>query len=157
MICSFRESQARELDLPRQHVLSNKACVALALRNPQKPEQLIKLKDVSTSERRRYGEQLIELLKNLSSMVSEGRQALPDKIAPPRRLPKPVLKNLTDTLNKMSESMGLDVQLLMRRRWKNQLLESIDKDDPFSHLPPELLGFRRQLVSEPLIELLKQA
>ena len=91
LICAFREAEARSLDLPRQHVLTHQAVIALALRNPQKPSELHKLKDVSPAERKRYGAKITGLLADLSLKLSRAsseksadvHHELPDKIPPP--------------------------------------------------------------------------
>jgi ribonuclease D len=163
LICAYREAQARRQDLPRQHVLTHQAVIALALRNPQKPSELHKLKDVSPAERKRHGAAITEMLADLSDKLNDqqsnacvnSNQQLPDKIPPPTKLPKPLSKLFDERLNQIARSAGLDAQLLMRRRWKNQLLQSVKQFDPQAHLPAELLGFREKLIALPLIELLR--
>ena len=163
LICAFREEEARRQDLPRQHVLTHQAVIALALRNPQKPSELHRLKDVSPAERKRHGAAITELLSDLSDKLNDQQsnayvnpnEQLPDKIPPPTRLPKPLSKLFDERLNQIARSAGLDAQLLMRRRWKNQLLQSVKQSDPQAHLPAELLGFREKLIALPLIELLR--
>ena len=163
LICAFREAEARSLDLPRQHVLTHQAVIALALRNPQKPSELHKLKDVSPAERKRYGAKITGLLADLSLKLSrpsseksaDVHHELPDVIPPPTRLPKPISKMFNERLNQIAENLGLETQLLMRRRWKNQLLHSIKQPDAHANLPAELLGFRKNVVTEPLIGLLR--
>ena len=68
---------------------------------------------------------------------------------------QPISKMFNECLNQIAENLGLETQLLMRRRWKNQLLHSIKQPDAHAHLPAELLGFRKNVVTEPLIGLLR--
>ncbi|WP_111656314.1 ribonuclease D [Isoalcanivorax indicus] len=141
-LARWRDIQARERDMPRGFLVRDPAMLALALEGPQRREQLAAL-DLHPSTIRRDGDTLLALLR-------EGEtQTPPDALpGPPTPEERQLIKALRSRVAEIAESMQLGTEVLMRRRWLEALARAPEQ------LPEPLLGWRHDVVTRPLLEML---
>jgi ribonuclease D len=152
VLAAWRESQARERDLPRNFVLRESALVALARRQPVKPADLASIPDLAPKQLERLGETLLRL-------VREGRQVAPED-QPPRAARgardergRELVDRMQERVRLRAEELGLAAPVLASRRELKQLLVRAPGDGP----PPALAGWRWEAIGADLEGLLAEA
>ncbi|KAF0806640.1 ribonuclease D [Alcanivorax xiamenensis] len=141
-LARWREETARQRDLPRSFVLKDPVMLELSRRSRVDRSALQSL-GLHPKLVQRDGERIIACLQ-------QGRRQ-----APPEPLPEPLdrpqrdrVKQLRDRVTVLAGDLGLQPEVLVRRRWLEALVR-----DPAS-LPEPLRGWRREPVAEPLLEML---
>ncbi|WP_421705899.1 ribonuclease D [Alloalcanivorax xenomutans] len=141
-LARWREETARQRDLPRSFVLKDPVMLELSQRRRLDRSTLQSL-GLHPKLIQRDGERIIACLE-------QGRRE-----TPPRPLPEPLarsqrdqVKQLRDRVTAVANDLGLQPEVLVRRRWLEALVR-----DPES-LPEPLRGWRREPVAEPLLEML---
>ena len=142
VLARWRDSTARERDLPRGFLVRDPALLALAQEAPQRRDALAGL-DVHPSVVRRDGDTLLALLR-------EGEQREPPAPlpGPPTPEERALIKALRARVAAIAESLGMSTDVLMRRRW----LEALVRDP--AHPPAPLQGWRQDVITRPLLEML---
>lgn len=138
----WRDRQARSADLPRSFVVRDEQLVAVADANPGAMDALGSL-DLHPSAIRRHGETLLALLAE----ASDGPEP-PPLPGPPEPELRDLVKRLRKRVGDIAEGLSLTPEVLMRRKWLEALVR--DPENP----PPPLLGWRLDVVTRPLLEVL---
>lgn len=141
-LAAWREEQARARNLPRGFVLRDDDLLLLAR---ERPDSRNRLKDLGLHPGllRRDGEELLRLV--VDSRGDTGPGPLP---GPPNADERALVKKLRRRVAELASELGLEPEVLMRRRWLESLVRH--PEDP----PLALTGWRRSRVTEPLLELL---
>ena len=141
-LARWRDAMARERDLPRGFVIRDPALLALAQAGPTSRDQLADL-DLHPSLVRRDGDTLLALLR-------EGEQQTPPPAlpGPPDPAQRQLIKQLRARVTEIGKDMGLEPEILMRRRW----LEAMVREP--GTVPEPLTGWRHDPVARPLLEML---
>lgn len=141
----WREATARELDKPRSHVVPDPVLCAIAQRRPQTVQQLRAIPDFHPMSLRKHGETLLRIVREVPADV-----VVPPLAPPLPREAKSALAALRDVAAKVAGELGVETEVLVRRRYLEAILESVRNGAPA--LPPMLDGWRRPLVGERLLD-----
>lgn len=140
-LCTWREGEARQRDMPRNHLLKENVCMSLAQAMPKYLATLGQ-PDLEGKTLRKYGETLLQIITSASEREDQ-----------PPRLPLPldraqgeVLKLLRKKVNLLAEAAGLPPEILIRKK-ELEVLVQAEKPE----LTGRLLGWRRVIVGEPLV------
>ena len=147
----WRDQMSKALNQPRSFILKNVTMHDLVEKNPRNNFQLSQMKDIRQNVIREHGKTILDLLK-----------FLPEEDEWPLRLARPVKQNskdLSPQIEALIESVvlktGIPREVLLRKKWMHAIYKYVvfhlDEDD----LPDYLLGWRYDLLTQPLIELLR--
>lgn len=138
----WRDAQARRANLPRGFVIRDEQLVAIAAANPAGSGALAGL-GLHPSALRRHGETLLALL----AQAEEGPEPAPLP-GPPEPALRDLVKRLRARTAEIAAALELTPEVLMRRKWLEALVRHPDD------LPEPLLGWRRDVITRPLLEVL---
>ena len=151
-LAKLRERYARERNIPLKYVLPDDVMIGLVSLRPKGVDELAQLRRIDAGTRRNLGESILEA-------VQRG-EALPED-ALPMRAPKPLgaqREALVATMAVLVSALAAENELPTTLLLPRAALERIAREAPQS---PEALGdlveltaWRRQLVVEPLWQLL---
>ena len=145
-LCAWREQESRARNMPRNHLLKENVCMALAQNMPKYLATLAQ-PGLEGKTLRRYGETLLEIITRAA-----------EREDPPQRLPQPlnreqgeVLKLLRKKVTELAEAAGLPSEILVRKKELEVLVQARQPE-----LEGRLTGWRRAVVGEPLLTELKE-
>lgn len=147
----WRDQLSKALNIPKSFVLKNSSLMDLVEKNPRNPYLLAGIKDIRANIVREYGKTILALL-----------QDLPEPETWPEKLPRPMRasKELSEKIDQVLSNAVLDTQIpkevLMRKKWMNALYQHVVTASERDSLPPYLLGWRYRVLTQPLIEVLRQ-
>ncbi|EPF72012.1 ribonuclease D [Acinetobacter rudis] len=151
-LCVWREEMVKALNQPKSFVLKNSTLNDLVEKNPKNTLELSKCKDIRASVVREHGKIILDLLR-----------FLPDPSQWPLRMSRPIKhssKGITQVVDQLIERVAEETQVpkevLMRKKWLNMLYQHVVFHGDEQDLPAYLLGWRYDLMTRPLIELLKK-
>lgn len=141
-LAAWREEQARERDLPRGFVIRDQDLLLLA---DKQPDSLAALRGLNLHPAlvRRDGERLLSRIR-----AADPAHPPPAPAPPPDPEQKALIKRLRAEVSARARDLELEPEVLMRRRWLEALVRDPDQ------VPEPLNGWRRPLVTEPLLELM---
>ena len=142
VLTPWRDRMARERDLPKGFILKDAQLLDLA-RSSRSDRGLFSDLGLHPKVIRRDGDTLLELLE-------AGRRGTPPEPlpGPPDAQQKKRAKMLRKRVGEIAESMNMKPDVLMRRRWLESLIRHPDQ------VPEPLTGWRNEIVTKPLLELL---
>ena len=145
-ICDWRERTARSRDKPRSWIIDDKACLALAQRDPQNWAELKAGADLPPPALRRYGEALLDVLA--------GQRTVPDD-ALPQALPGPLdarqrdqVKKLKARVRAIAEERAMAPEILLQSKDYELLLREAAGE--VLNVPAHWPGWRKEVVIGPL-------
>lgn len=141
-LAAWREQAARERNLPRGFVIRDADLLQLARKRPGTSRALGAL-DLHPALVRRDGERLLRLIAD-----AEGGAVPAPLPEPPDAAQREWIKRLRAEVASRAGELNLEPEVLMRRRWLEALVRDPDT------IPSPLAGWRRPLVTEPLLEML---
>lgn len=151
-LCVWREEMVKALNQPKSFVLKNSTLNDLVEKNPKNTLELSKCRDIRASVVREHGKIILDLLR-----------FLPDPAHWPLRMSRPIKhssKGITQVVDQLieqvSETKQVPKEVLMRKKWLNLLYQHVVFHGDEQELPAYLLGWRYDLMTRPLIELLKK-
>jgi ribonuclease D len=148
----WRETSARLNNIPRTFVLKNHTLMSIVQNLPQTLAQLSRIEDLHPKTYQKHGSMLLEMVKAAQNKQTEKCPALL-----PLPLPK-AAKGLLNLLREQTEKIALaryiPADVLLGKRWLDALvLNYIDEGDE-CQLPLALQGWRYELLTEPLLQIL---
>ena len=152
-LCAWREREARKRDLPRSFVLRDSALLRLAQRPTTSLKRLQALPELRRAEIRRYGTRLQGIARQVAELRPE---ELPAPAGPGADLSayRREVDRLRLEVRRTAEELGIAPELLATRR----AVESIVRrfvSGKVPTMPPELEGWRRTVLEERLLGLLR--
>lgn len=145
-LCAWREREARQLDVPRNHLLKENICLSLAQDMPKYVATLPR-PGLEGKTLRLYGDTLLQIITRATE-----REDLPPKLPQPlNRQQGDALKLLKQKAGELAESAELPPEILVR---KKELEALVQANKP--QLEGRLQGWRRQVIGEPLLKYLTQ-
>ncbi len=149
-LCSWREKQARALDVPRNRILDQKALMSIAIESLGSISELQSVAEMSPRQVRKFGDDIIFL-------AIEARQ-LPEDQCPglemaDSKIDSKQLGRLREVVRVRAEALSVAPELLTKRRHLEKLLRSEDAQGRYT-LPEELTGWRRDAIGDELIRML---
>ena len=148
----FRENQAQDRDIPRNHVLHPASLWHLARYQPNNHSQLARTPQISPAVIGKYGETILEIIRKSAEEDCEVSDFIP--------LPLPKsMRHYTDKAKTYIQNSAQQLQLPHELLLSNKILQKILKSWVQHHefkLPDTLQGWRRETIGEPLTEYLNQ-
>ncbi len=149
----WREKEARQKDIPRGRIIKDRCCFDIALLEPNSTAQLGTVKELPHKLIRQNGDKIIAMVKDVKS-----KNEL-DYLEPlPRPLPPEtgsILKQLQSHVRHRSEHLQLAPELLAKKKDLEALIRSVFYDEIYQ-LPLSLSGWRKNIVGNELLEILKR-
>lgn len=150
-LASWRETEARKRDLPRNFVLPKNALTEIARKRPKTSAQLERLGILKHHELRRFGESLLRILQRTADLSPE---EMPPMLKRPRDLSphKSQVDRFRKTVAKRAEQLGLAPELLANRKtveaiWRRRL------DGKIPTIPEAMTPWRQEILREVIAKL----
>lgn len=148
----WREQITKALNQPRSFILRNGTMIDLVEKNPRNTFQLAKIKDIRPNVVREHGKTILDLLK-----------FLPPEHEWPLRMARPIKNNSKEVAPKIDALIanvvlqtGIPKEVLLRKKWMNAIYEHVVFHRDEQTLPSYLTGWRYELLTQPLIALLRE-
>lgn len=146
----WREEMVKALNQPRSFILKSATMVDLVEVNPKNNFQLSQVKGIRPNIVREHGKTILDLLN-----------FLPEVEEWPLRIARPIKhssQGVTLEVDQLIDQVALETQVpkevLMRKKWLNALYHHVVFHGDEKDLPRYLLGWRYELLTQPLIRLL---
>ncbi|EXS33860.1 ribonuclease D [Acinetobacter sp. 826659] len=151
-LSEWREYIVKATNQPRSFILRNSTMIDMVEKNPRNSFQLSQVKDIRPNVVREYGKTILELLKDL-----------PVESKWPSKIAKPFKVTSKETLNKMDmvlahaiNETSIPKEVLLRKKWLNAIHQHVLCQGDEQDLPDYLLGWRYELLTQPLIHLFQE-
>jgi len=148
----WREQITKALNQPRSFILRNGTMIDLVEKNPRNTFQLAKIKDIRPNVVREHGKTILDLLK-----------FLPPENEWPLRMARPIKNNSKEVAPKIDALIanvvlqtGIPKEVLLRKKWMNAIYEHVVFHLDEQSLPNYLMGWRYDILTQPLIALLRE-
>lgn len=146
----WREQMVKALNQPRSFILRNSTMLDLVEKNPKNKFQLSNIKDLRPHIVREHGKTILDLIKYLPD-----QSQWPLRMARPiRHSSKEVGENVEQVIQRAVQETQIPKEVLLRKKWLNALYQHVVFHNDEQDLPNYLLGWRYELLTRPLIEVL---
>jgi len=146
----WREQMVKALNQPRSFILRNSTMLDLVEKNPKNQFQLSNIKDLRPHIVREHGKTILDLIKYLPD-----QSQWPLRMARPiRHSSKEVGENVEQVIQRAVQETQIPKEVLLRKKWLNALYQHVVFHNDEQDLPNYLLGWRYELLTRPLIEVL---
>ncbi|PCJ39944.1 MAG: ribonuclease D [SAR86 cluster bacterium] len=163
VLAEWREKRARHRDKPRNWIIKDKELVTIAKSIPENIEQLSQIEGLNTNFIHYEGRALITLIQdNLNIDAEKLPEALPRPLSNGQ---KKIFKKAQLLVEKKAGELNLPIEVLGRKRTLISVFQEILKlkssateeliDVDKMNLPDELLGWRKEILVEGLLEVLQ--
>ncbi len=148
----WREQMVKALNTPRSFILKNSSMIDLVEKNPKNAFQLSGVKDIRQNVVREHGKTILDLVKFLPEQAD-----WPLRMARPiRHSSKDVGEKIDHLIQNVVNETSIPKEVLMRKKWMNALHQHVVFHNDEQDLPDYLLGWRYDLLTQPLIQLLRR-
>ncbi|WP_333642271.1 HRDC domain-containing protein [Acinetobacter johnsonii] len=148
----WREHMVKALNTPRSFILKNSSMIDLVEKNPKNAFQLSGVKDIRQNVVREHGKIILDLVKFLPEQAD-----WPLRMARPiRHSSKDVGEKIDHLIQNVVNETSIPKEVLMRKKWMNALHQHVVFHNDEQDLPNYLLGWRYDLLTQPLIQLLRR-
>jgi ribonuclease D len=155
VLCEWREEEARRNDLARPFVVRDETLLELARRRPRRTSDLGEVVTLPQRERRRYGQALVDAVERGARMPERDlpRQA---PRAPRVERAAELVRGLQALVADRARELGVAPEVLAHKRMLERLVREVAGRGS-RELPPELEGWRREVVGLPALSFLDAA
>lgn len=148
----WREQMVKALNTPRSFILKNSSMIDLVEKNPKNAFQLSGVKDIRQNVVREHGKTILDLVRFLPEQAD-----WPLRMARPiRHSSKDVGEKIDHLIQNVVNETSIPKEVLMRKKWMNALHQHVVFHNDEQDLPDYLLGWRYDLLTQPLIQLLRR-
>ena len=148
----WREHMVKALNTPRSFILKNSSMIDLVEKNPKNAFQLSGVKNIRQNVVREHGKTILDLVKFLPEQAD-----WPLRMARPiRHSSKDVGEKIDHLIQNVVNETSIPKEVLMRKKWMNALHQHVVFHNDEQDLPDYLLGWRYDLLTQPLIQLLRR-
>jgi len=142
----WREKEARKLDRPRGHVITDKTLLMIAKSELQTIKDLVDAQLLSSKKQRQFGSSILEAILAGNAIPESDHPVIERPIRLNAR-EKRVFSRLTDFVQLKCDMQGIDTQLIGTTAELKQLSRNLN--NPGSPLPKRLTdGWRRNFLEE---------
>ncbi|MCB1647677.1 MAG: ribonuclease D [Pseudomonadales bacterium] len=152
-ICAWRETVARERDVPRNRIIDEKSILAIARLDYLETGGLHKHTTMNARQLRQYGDSIVELVNRARMVPEEQRGKIEVESATP--VNNKLMKKLKQIVNEKAESWQVAPEMLARRRHLEALIRSGENGGDFV-LPADMLGWRKTVIGDDLLKALAE-
>jgi len=151
---AWREDEAQRRDRPRRHILDDAALVAIGQRRPETFDDLAGMSELPDSL---HGPRAAGLLAAIADALSQPEEKWPQSVPGPNDLGSltGTIRRLKRTVRATAEALELPPELLAGNRVVSKLVRR-DVFDGRRDLPPELDGWRAEVIGRRLLDALDQ-
>ena len=152
LLSVWREEMVKALNQPRSFVLKNATMIDLVEQNPRNTFQLSQVKQIRPNVVREFGKTILDIMQTLPAP-----EEWPLRIARPiRHSSKDVTQTVDDLIEQAAQDIQIPKEVMMRKKWLSALYQHVVFKGDEQDLPQYLLGWRYDLLTQPLIQLLHQ-
>ena len=152
LLSVWREEMVKALNQPRSFILKNATMIDLVEKNPKNTFQLSQVKNIRPNVVREHGKTILDIIKLLPSS-----EEWPLRIARPiRHSSKDITHDVDQLIAKVSVEIEVPKEVLMRKKWLSALYQHVVFKGDEQDLPAYLLGWRYDMLTCPLIQMLQQ-
>ena len=145
-LAAWREVRACQLDKPRSWILSDKALLQLAERNPTDRRGLQNIEDLPPAVARKQGDALLQILSDATAAVQRGNVDYVQEVPNPEK-DRAQVKKLGRIIRDKAQELSIVPEVLGSKRD----IQALIKDSPDARLTR---GWRKALVGDTLREAL---
>lgn len=147
MLCDWRDERAMKLDKPRNWILNDKVCLAVAQRMPATAGQLRSVPEMPQSVVRKQGEVILDIVGNAGALEdSELPQPPPAPLDGPGR---EALKQLKKAAAELAREWQVEPEALLPAR-DYELMVRLARGELLDR-PPHWRGWREKALVQPLL------
>ncbi|MEX1031955.1 MAG: ribonuclease D [Cellvibrionaceae bacterium] len=144
----WRETQSRELDLPRNHVLHERVLWSLAKWQPQSLEALRGIEELDGRKIKRFGQELLGLIAGAAALEAD---SYPEPLPAPLPInERKLVKLLKDAIARKADELQVLPEVLAKKADYEFLVR-------FGRLSERLQGWRREVIGESLLQIVAGA
>jgi ribonuclease D len=150
-LCSWRESETRVIDIPRNRLIKDSALFDIAQRLPKTKDQLIELNDVNQRFFSSYGEHCLQLIED----VLADDDNYPDRlVAPLNAEQRKLFKQLKTHVVDVAEKISMPAEYLVRKKELEEIVRYPQQALLFT--PKALKGWREAVITKSLLSILSE-
>lgn len=151
-LCVWREQMVKALNQPRSFILKHSTMLYLVEKNPKNTFQLSQAKDIRQNIVREHGKTILDLLNFLPENTE-----WPLRIAHPiRHASKDIGDKVENFVEQLAQELDIPNDVLLRKKWLRSLYQHVVFRRDEQDLPAYLLGWRYEVLTLPLIQVLRQ-
>ncbi|ALD00898.1 ribonuclease D [Acinetobacter sp. TTH0-4] len=146
----WREKMVKALNYPRSFILKSSTMIDLVEKNPRNHFQLCNIKDIRQNIVRDYGKTILDLLNCLPEQAEWPLRL----VRPIRNSSKEMSENVEQVIQAVMQETDIPKEVLIRKKWMHALYQHVVFHNDEQDLPNYLLGWRYELLTQPLIKVL---
>lgn len=146
----WREKMVKALNYPRSFILKSSTMIDLVEKNPRNHFQLCNIKDIRQNIVRDYGKTILDLLNCLPEQAEWPLRL----VRPIRNSSKEMSENVDQVIQTVVQETDIPKEVLIRKKWMHALYQHVVFHNDEQDLPNYLLGWRYELLTQPLIKVL---
>ena len=146
----WREKMVKALNYPRSFILKSSTMIDLVEKNPRNHFQLCNIKDIRQNIVRDYGKTILDLLNCLPEQAEWPLRL----VRPIRNSSKEMSENVDQVIQAVVQETDIPKEVLIRKKWMHALYQHVVFHNDEQDLPNYLLGWRYELLTQPLIQVL---
>ena len=146
----WREKMVKALNYPRSFILKSSTMIGLVEKNPRNHFQLCNIKDIRQNIVRDYGKTILDLLNCLPEQAEWPLRL----VRPIRNSSKEMSENVDQVIQAVVKETDIPKEVLIRKKWMHALYQHVVFHNDEQDLPNYLLGWRYELLTQPLIKVL---
>lgn len=146
----WREKMVKALNYPRSFILKSSTIIDLVEKNPRNHFQLCNIKDIRQNIVRDYGKTILDLLNCLPEQAEWPLRL----VRPIRNSSKEMSENVDQVIQAVVQETDIPKEVLIRKKWMHALYQHVVFHNDEQDLPNYLLGWRYELLTQPLIKVL---
>ncbi len=152
-VSAWREALARATNQPRTFVIKKQAVREIITEQPSNLRELAHKTTMHRSMIRLYGEELLTVIKNAKKTALADQ---PDLIVAPYRSKDKALDNaVQEVIKAQSDALNIPRNVLMRKKWLNELYEFVALEKSDDEFPEALMGWRYNWVKAELLPVIE--
>ncbi len=145
-LASLREQEARSLDRPRGHILTDKSLLAVSRVKPTSKQQLSELEVLSPKKLKRYGDAIVAAVRRAMALA-DGDLPQSNRRIRLSAKEKTFYGQMMNFLEATCANRGIDAQLIGNSSELKQLIKNRGRGN--RHLPARLKeGWRNSLIND---------
>lgn len=144
-ICRWREVRAKQKDLSRGRILKDPTLFDIACKLPMDKQQLARIQDMPSRFTASLGDELLAVIIDTLNDTGYYKELLDRPLTPEQTT---IFKRLKVSVKQVAEELSLPPELLVRKKDYEALIRSAPK----YYLPESLLGWRKTVIGDRLLE-----
>lgn len=148
-LCGWRETLARELDVPRNRVVDEKSLLVMSNRRPTSKEECQRISELTPKQVRKYSDQIVNVIAKTVAKPGDLTEAYKGLQKVP--IDKKNLKALRAKVDDVAELYGVSPEMLAKKRHLEFVLRSALDNNGVFNLPSDLQGWRKNVIGDELL------